>query len=342
MIGASIGIAGIWFGKMDVIGSVFVWFFPALFLAVVLHELGHLAASVAAGLQFRQFAAGPLVVTREARGLRVRLVMTGCLVGGQVQAIPTSVAGVRRKFLIFTAGGPVATALLFLAIANLPPTSFSSALWLANLIVAAGSWIPHYAGGFASDGKCLQLLRRPSPEGELLTALLYVLALDTQGVPPREWDADTVQKLRLPGPAPLAGTAAIFLMNHDWHRDDPEEFADAVEGALALVPVLSPDLRRYCFDAASWAQSFGRGNVSLAEAWLADARAVKGAVPSPDWDASSAAAIELAKGNVAGARDGLTSAIAALDRRPGASGSVLACRRRFVELLDQLAPLGRA
>lgn len=242
--------------KVD--SGAMLWFFPALWIGILVHETGHLLAALLVGFHIRQFAVGPLVLEREARGWRLKLVPARA-VGGMVQAAPPSTDDLRRRFLLFVTGGPAATALLFAATALLPAGPFTTALALANLILAGLSAIPSFAGGMASDGKAIQLLRRPSPDGDLLIALLYAIAQDTQDVAPRDWDPAMVGRLRAPGASPLAGAAATMLITYELLAADPDARAAAVEKGLALSDRISPDLRRICFDAAAWVQAFDRG-----------------------------------------------------------------------------------
>jgi hypothetical protein len=91
-------------------------FVVALILGVVIHELGHWVAGAAAGFEFRHILAGALMLKKEATGYRFRLLPKRLLSGGQTFMVARTTKDLRRRFFIFGAGGPMATALLFLPV----------------------------------------------------------------------------------------------------------------------------------------------------------------------------------------------------------------------------------
>jgi hypothetical protein len=93
-------------------------------------------------------------------------------------------------------------------------------------------------------------------------------------------------------------------------------------------------VRRAFYAAACCFQGFFRHDVRLAEAWLDDARKVKGAVTPTDWDSRAMGAIALSKGQHTEARACLTRYLAMLDRQP-AGGMIAAERARTLELLSR-------
>ena len=116
-------------------------------------------------------------------------------------------------------------------------------------------------------------------------------------------------------------------------RANPARIAEALERVLALAHQLNPDSRRAYFAEAAFVQGIFRKDASLARAWLDDARKVKGTLPKDDWDSAALAGIACAEGDAAQASAQLTRAIAMLDRQPGNSGSVAACRDALAALL---------
>jgi hypothetical protein len=108
---------------------------------------------------------------------------------------------------------------------------------------------------------------------------------------------------------------------------DAEPIAETLEIALSVKHDLA-DVRRAFYVAASCFHSMFRNNVPLAEAWLESAREVKGAIKQKDWDSKALAAIALANGEHAQARELLTHYLVLLDRLP-ASGTRAAERARI-------------
>ena len=104
------------------------------------------------------------------------------------------------------------------------------------------------------------------------------------------------------------------------------------------IAILTPhqprgdEMVRAYFAEAAFVQGIFRKDAPLARAWLEDARKVKGTLPREDWDCAALAGISCAEGDAAQTCAHLTRAIAMLDRQPGTSGSVAACRERLAAL----------
>jgi hypothetical protein len=298
----------------------------AFFFAVLLHELGHVAAGLVAGLEFRRVLVGPLAFTREARGCRLRFLGKRFLAGGYTQMIPRGPADIRRKFLLFLAGGPVATLLLFLPVAVLPWGTITAALLFANLVLAPFSLIPMEMQGFYTDARGIQILRERGPAANRLAAVLYLLALDGQGVAPREWPGDVVAKALEEGGGTAFRTSGRIVA-HMYAQD-----AVALENALAVSQEMTAGQRLTYFAEAAFFQGATNRNGARARAWLNDARAVKGAIAQKGWDERALSAIAVAEGDEAGLREHVARALEYLDRQPGPSGSVNSLRARLAGL----------
>lgn len=312
--------------------------FGVYYLAVLLHEVGHLIAGVAVGFAFRQFAVGPFVLTREIGGLRFHFATARLLGGGQVAMLPESTDGLRARFLQFIAGGPAITLLLFTVPFAFRGTLFSNCLLIVNLLIAVSSLIPYTINGRSTDAKLLLGLLRPGPAADRLATILYLLAIDSRGTPPREWPADSLNALeRDGGNSAYCEVGMMFVYFGAMDTGEPARIAAALERVLALAYHMNPDSRRAYFAEAAFVQGIFRRDAALARAWLDDARHVKGTLPKDDWDSAALAGIACAEGDAAQASAQLTRAIAMLDRQPGTSGSVAACRGRLAALLAEVA-----
>jgi hypothetical protein len=215
----------------------------------------------------------------------------------------------------------------------MPRGSWTTALGIANLLCALTSWLPYYTGGYVTDAKAILLLRGSGSEGDALAAMLYIVALDSEGVPPRVWDAATLPRLEAAGDAPLAASASVLMLAHVIDRRDPDAIVAATERALARVSAAIPLHRRMILESAAYVQGFYRRDAELASAWLADARAISGVASEKDWDADSMGAIALASGAIEEAREHFRRALGRLDRCPPGSGSVAASRERLQGLI---------
>jgi hypothetical protein len=254
-----------------------------------------------------------------------------------VLAVPASHRDLRRRFRILVSGGPLATALVFVALTFLPLTPFTWSMWLWNLIVAASSWIPFYARGTATDAKALWLLSRPGREGDWLAAILYIMAIDRQGVWPRDWPAEVIAQLESDGASPPAASARYLAMVYALDLGEPARVAAALEEVLSASHKLRPDLRRVVFSEAAFYQGVMARNAELARAWLKDARAVKGTGAEKGWATGLLAAVAMAEGREEEAREQARAAIAYLDRWPSESGSIAAAKRRLAALTSSPA-----
>ena len=313
-------------------------FAAGLFCGVLLHELGHVAAGLAVGFEFRRILAGPWMLTRETCGYSLRFVPNHLLGGGYTLMAPRSPERLRRRFSAFLAGGPLTTALLFLPIALLPWGPLAGSLLLANLILAFCSWTPLEFRGHYTDAKTIQILSRHDAAAERLASVLYLMALDGRGIEPNQWPPQVVTNLAAPGGGRAnRASGRIFLYVYAQETAPPAEVAATLEQVLALAGEMRADLRRWCFAEAAFWQAFAYRDAALARAWLDDAIAVKGAVAQKDWDAASLAAIAIAEGNQPQFREYVDRALAFLDRQPGPSGRVAASRTRLMRI-SQLQP----
>jgi len=331
--GVSIALLGERYAWFNRLGQACLLLLPAMYVTIFVHELGHLAAALAIGFRWREFAVGPVVVRRESGGLRWHFSLSRVFSGGQVQATPRSADGLRWRFLVLLAGGPLLTAVVFAVLPFLPAGPWTTALGLGNLLCALTSWLPYYTGGYVTDAKAIALLWRSGPEAEGFAALVYIVMSDGQGVLPRDWDVARLAQLEAAADAPLAATACVLMLAHTLDRRDPDAIAAATERALARASTAIPLHRRMILETAAYVQGIYRRDAALAAAWLEDARKVSGVVVEKDWDADSMGAIALASGNCAEAREHFQRALGRLDRQPPGSGSVAASRARLEGLI---------
>ncbi|HTX36829.1 MAG TPA: hypothetical protein VME43_17490 [Bryobacteraceae bacterium] len=350
LLGLAGGLAGFFAPALASPASLAAWligFLAALSAGVLLHELGHLAAGILADFEFHQILAGPWMVTKEmvtgeSSGYQVRFLPRRILTfAGHTQMIPRTTENLRRGFAIFAAGGPVATALLFLPVLLVPWGPAAFCLLAANLVLAAFSWIPMTIAGFHTDGKILLTLAGTGPSSESFAAVLYVMAIDQRGVEPHQWPPEIVDRLQSETAGgwrarEFRGEAALLLAIRALDGGETTAMAAALEQVLGNAARLRPDQRRICFAEAAFFQGVHQRNAALALDWLQDARQVKGGVTLKDWDAAAQAAVAISEENWDQARAQIARAIARLDRQPGRHGSVVAWRRRLVALRDSL------
>jgi hypothetical protein len=316
--------------------ALLIGFVPALYLAVLVHELGHVVAGLSAGLELRALMVGAFLLTKEAQGWKMRFTPRRLLAGGMASLVPKSADRLADRYIRLVVGGPGASVLLFvftlILLRLFPGSSAVHVLLVMNLLIVVSSVIPYTFRSHSSDAKVILLLMQRGPAAERLAAMLYILALDTQQVEPRDWPRELLNKVSVPTKDQALLISAISI-RHCIAVDsaDAGQIAQTIESALAVRHDRA-DVRRLNYVSASWFQSTFRNNVPLAEAWLEDARRVKGAVAQKDWDSKALASIALANGDHARAREFLSRYLALLDRRPR-SGALAAERARTLDLL---------
>jgi hypothetical protein len=320
-------------------GVLLLGFLPALYVGILVHELGHLAAGLFVGFELRSLSVGVFLLLRESMRWKIRWMPRRVVAGGHTAMVPQSADRLVERYLRFALGGPAASAALLVITAILraivPGSAGVRLLFLVDLLIVVSACLPYGWRGRLSDGKQLLLLIRRGPAAEHLAALLYILALDTQRVAPHDWPPTVVERVTVPpkGTPFLPGAISIRYVEA-LERGDPEWIAGTIEQALSVSADTQPEVRRAFYVAASCFHSQWRNDVANAEAWLQEARQIKGALPREDWDAKAVGLIALAKGEQARAREHLTRYLAMLDRRP-ASGLVEAERARTARLLPR-------
>jgi len=339
LVGAILGVAIVNLQIVHRFDDVSVWklsvdILLALYLAILVHELGHVIAGWAAGFKLRALAVGGFLVERKARGWRLRLISFS---GGFAGMSPRSTETLTQRYAWLVAGGPAASLLLLAAAAALRGAYFAQILFFVNVLIVFSCLIPYTTRGRYSDAKFLLILARTGAAAERLAAILYLIAVDAQGFRPRDWPRELVEKIDVPERStPFLVASLAFRYTAALDRNDVEAVAAALESALEVSHEMFPDARRWFLTSASCFQASFRGSASLAEEWLAAARKVRVAVNQEDWDGKALALISLAKGDAVAARESLTRYLAQVEKRPQC-GMLVAESARVLEMLNQTA-----
>jgi|SRR5579859_3136242 len=137
----------------------------ALYLAIGIHEFGHLCAGWIAGFEFGRLSIGPIFLCRVGKQLKAGFQRS--LLNGRVIMFPRSLNQLRWRFLIFIAGGPLANFVGFLWLVWIA-ASVSSVSAGAELLFTLSAWIslilgisnlfPFETGDLVSDGGRIGML----------------------------------------------------------------------------------------------------------------------------------------------------------------------------------------
>ena len=177
-----------------VIGS-----FPlAAWLAILVHEFGHLLGGKLGGMRPGFLLAGPLRLTFYGKFPRVSFNRMLSTWGGLALSLPPNGNASPGMLLLMIAGGPFSSllsALLgWIAAANLTDIGrISIGLFaIISTMIAVATMIPIRAGGFDSDGaQLLQILRR-TPLAKAKYSISIVAAESLSGIRPRDWSVDEI------------------------------------------------------------------------------------------------------------------------------------------------------
>ncbi len=239
------------------------------FLAILLHELGHVLAGVAAGMRFISLSAGPFRFARTHAGFTFSARNRLNAWGGLAILIPPDGERLRWRLGWTFAGGPFASLLCAAAGVAVAPVGGGPLLTIWTVMhagICLVTLIPMTSGGFVSDGGQLLALARRDTGGELRAVLGPLVGMSLQGTRPRDLDRVLLSRARsLDGPPILRGAAAAFAAAAAVDRGEP---ADEHFAAMAdVVDALPVGQRQGFVIPIAWYHAEVRGDVELAERW---------------------------------------------------------------------------
>jgi hypothetical protein len=324
----------------------------ALWLVILVHELGHVIAGLSQGFRFLLLAVGPLWLERSTGGLRLRFNRLLATWGGLAATVPVDLHDLDRRMARMVIGGPLAS--LGLAILGVPLLLAVRAEWLGPvglwepvaLVVAVGSLgiflvtlIPGQAGkGLRTDGRRWLDLRRGDERARAEAAMLALTAASVGGVRPRDWDRDLLERAACFGDQSTVDASA-FLLLHEFHLDRGEidEAREGLERALDLWSEL-PSLMHASLAVTAAYFEARHGDLATARRWLEEA---KGPLVE-DWQLRLAeAAVAAAEGRPDAARERVGAGLEALPRARFRASE--AAHERLLELTgegDEAGPPG--
>jgi hypothetical protein len=217
IVGGVIGYAASRFGSallpMSALGKqspldlvvIFLMLPIAFFMAIVVHELGHLVGALANGFRFRVLTLGPWSILSTNSGFKHRLswsVMS--MLGGQQISAPPLTGATDRQYIIYLLGGGVANivtgsvvlALVYTLTMPLWLTFFGLFFALLSLLLGPINLFPMMmTTGVSTDGYHIRSLRRGGAAARQFRAMFQFLSDVYGGVRPRDWKPDMVETL---------------------------------------------------------------------------------------------------------------------------------------------------
>ncbi len=186
------------------IGLVLAFLFISFWLTAI-HELGHLLAGWSVGLRFEQLEVGPLRIEHESGlwKLRARRHLTG----GSTHMSLDRILRVRRRLILFIAGGPAANLLTgVIALLVLPMLDNGSFLqpifgWtgILSLLMGIGNLSTKRIGRHILDGFKLRTLLTSKEGTKQLIAIHAIGMLKNRNIDPAQWNHRWARIACLPG-----------------------------------------------------------------------------------------------------------------------------------------------
>ncbi|MBI3474282.1 MAG: M50 family metallopeptidase [Acidobacteria bacterium] len=234
------GIIGIFLGVSPLLPPSWhtfsgLWLIPALYVAVAVHELGHLVAGKSVGMNVGGVVIGGFRIFKSGKRWTCQFDWRQAMAGGLAKPLPPTSDVSLAQFAWMIAGGPLASILLTLATGAITLRYGGGAggwrdylFWVALLTIS--SLIPGSAGPNRSDGAQLWMpLRRPE-QCRSWIALLKIQTEEAEGVLPADWDASLVAEMLTA--EPMSAEYSYCQLLTYYRRADQGDDLEAVQRVL--------------------------------------------------------------------------------------------------------------
>jgi hypothetical protein len=319
--GAAIGFVIVYFAitSIEASGTARVpralWFLAStvisLLLATIIHECGHLAAALSQGFRFRVLTMGPLAIIDMPNGFRFQwnFRVMALVLGQQISTPPAKTAehpgATVKNFLIYLAGGGIAN-LLSAAIAGLVLITVADAWWIRQFLtvfiaVSVALGVINLApiavsSGIKTDGFHIRALRRGDGGSEYFLAVFEYIRVIYDGVHPRDWSEDTLQRLEEHASQDLERSIAyVMQLSHAVARDDRTGAARTAAALESVYTNIPKALRTQYAAELTYYFAVFEGNVEKTTHYAKDAKRI-GYLGSPATPVRVAACVALVEG----------------------------------------------
>jgi Zn-dependent protease len=263
----------------DVTGwQVFLIIIASCFMALALHELGHLVAGLWVKFRFSLYIVGPLRVERDEHDIiRVRFNRQIATYGGLCACLPTDNHDLLQRFARIIAGGPLASligGLVAIGVAQAsvlpaPLRLFCLSLGTISLLLVVVTLIPMPNGIFLTDGARLLRLRRGGELAARDVALLQLYALSLMNKPTSEWSEEAIRASLTPQDSSIFEvTGCLFAYSWFLERNELETAGRHLDRCLEIVQNLRSSMLAGYLVEAAWFMAWHRGDVQAAESLM--------------------------------------------------------------------------
>ena len=273
-IGAMIGGLLALFTRDDAPNLNFLYWIPALYVAVAVHELGHLLAGSLVGMKPGGLVIGGLAIMKSGDHYSIRFDFKRIIGGGMAMPLTQKDKFIPRQFAWMVAGGPIASLSLTVLCGTLSVvrSDYSGGwinvlFWMALLTMT--SLIPASAGLNKSDGARLrELLRHPDRVGPWI-ALVAIQSEEKQGILPRDWDSELVDRaLATPPDANEYPFCQLLMFYRQADLGNETAATEHLENVLATAVRGRKLFCHACYLEAAAASAMMRKNSANAKTWL--------------------------------------------------------------------------
>ena len=248
---------------------------PALYVAIAIHEAGHLLVGRIVGMMPGALVIGGIVIFRSGQRWLIRFDYRRIFGGGLSKVLPPNGDFRLAAFAWMIAGGPIASLMLTVA-CGIAVFQYGDGLWgwagtlaWAGLLTTIVSVIPASSGLNKSDGARLLVLMRQPERARAWMALYALQTEETNGVLPRDWDAELVRLMLTTDPSaseyPYTELLAFY---RSMNENSEQEALQHLENALARSARGGKPLRQCLFLEAASSSAHLRGNAAQARTWL--------------------------------------------------------------------------
>ena len=245
--------------------------FAVSFLAVAIHESGHVAAGMLVGFHFNSLRIGRIQFDRPFRISLYRGRGTGS--GGWASLFPVKQDKLILRAIVMLLAGPFSNLISAGLVYALPyPKGMLSACFLfVSALLGLMNLVPFRNRGVFSDGGRILMLLQNRARGERWLAMLKLLEEMRQGVPRENLSPEFLAKaIAVQDNSPDTFTAnALAYAAAFWQRKD-DEAAQALEACLRCSNLVGQSQRQGIMVDATIFQARRRKRIDLAEQWLAD------------------------------------------------------------------------
>jgi hypothetical protein len=248
-----------------------ILFGVSLYLAMIIHETGHMIAGLCSGYRMDYMRVGPIQINSRFRVSRAP--KFGVYLPGMASMLPRRKDRLHARTIVYLLGGPLAnlTSAGCVLLLSRPLPGF--AIWFAyiSLLLGLMNLMPFVASGAASDGNGILMIWRRTPQGERWLAIMQLRSALWDGVLPENLDQEMLDKATAVSDrlvATVAGHLVAYAAAIHLHRD--AKAARLLETALQYYPYTwLPGKEALLVNAAVFQATRG-GRVDLAEQWLKD------------------------------------------------------------------------